>query len=79
MNDYKKETPWYKWRFSLAGVYLISFFIFIAYICFKDSGSGRFEKISGISFFVLLALLFAYFEWKFRKPVHFRIRDEKER
>lgn len=79
MNDYKKETPWYKWRFSLGGVFLISFFIFMVFSFSKDSSISIGGKIIGIVIFIFLAASFAYFEWKFRKPIQFRIRDEKER
>ena len=72
MKDYKKETPWYKWRFSFGGIYLISFFMFIVYAFFNESGLGI--KVIGILIFVLLALLFIYLEWKNRQPFQFRTR-----
>lgn len=74
MKDYKKETPWYKWRFSFGGIYLISFFMFMAYAFFNESGVGKTEKVIGILIFVLLALLFIYLEWKNRQPFQFRTR-----
>jgi len=74
IKDYKQETLWYKWRFFLTGIYLISFFMFMLHAFFNESGVGKTEKVIGILVFVLLALLFIYLEWKNRQPFQFRTR-----
>ena len=77
MKD-KNKTPWYKWRFSFAGLLMSAMMLWLAgAIIFNmsDSGSIRFIFLIPILGFIVYI---AYNEWKFRKPRHIKIRKKRE-
>ena len=76
MKD-KKDTPWYKWKFTFAGILLSSIMLWLTYsIIFNMKHSDS------IRFIFLIPILgcvcyIAYNEWKFRKPRKFKIKNNE--
>ena len=70
------DVPWYRWRFSLVGLFLILFFGFSAWgTVANDKRECWFRFLGGLSFLSLAAWV-AWQEWKYRKGMRFLLRKK---
>lgn len=72
----RRDTPWYKWRFTLGGLWLILFFGGAAWIALSDCRRPLVYSIAGAAFFAAIAIVFALLEWRNRRPLRISSRDD---
>ena len=74
----KANVPWYKWRFTLGGVWVTLLFLYLAWEAISDVEAPTALRICATMFFLALATLFVALEWRNRKPVTFTLRKGEE-
>ena len=74
----RENVPWYKWRFTLGGVYVVLLLLYVAWNFLSDVESPVSLHISAGVFFLDLAILIAVLERRNRQPVTFTLRKTEE-
>ena len=72
MKD-KKDTPWYKWKFTFAGILWIVISSSVLYSIVKNPSESIWANLIIITSVVFFIYYIAKSEWKFRKPHKFKI------
>ena len=75
--DRRRNTPWYKWRLTLAGSLLILNFGYVAWQALFGTDRPSDSRIVGTAFFGVIAIAFVLTELRNRKSQRLNAREDK--
>lgn len=72
----RDKIPWWRWRFSFPGIFVLFLLGYIAWQSFVKPGDTAMERIMSYSFGVALSafvLILRVWQWRDRSPTRFRM------
>ncbi len=77
----RKTTPWWKWEFSLTGIFLVCIFGTLTWMSFEDPGDSSASRATSYGFGIALGvitIILGIWQWQDRRRLSFRIRNHDE-